>query len=267
MEMHQIRYFLAVCEELNFTRAAERSNVAQPSLTRAIKLLEEEMGGELFSRERGNTHLTELGLMVRPFLTEIYDQAQTAKREALDFIKLRRAALRLGIMCTVAPTNLLDLIGRVRHSHPGIELEMLDAKADLLVEDLLRGTLEVAILAQPGREPDERLHYLPLFRERFVIVVHPGHRLAKLEQVRVRDLNGERYLNRINCEWNGPAAPILADAGTTLAVVYQSERDDWIMSMAAAGLGFGFMPEFSIRGQGIVARPLVEPEFTRDVAW
>jgi hypothetical protein len=67
VEMHQIRYFLALCKEFNFTKAAERCNVAQPSLTRAIKLLEEEFGGPLVHRERVNTHLTELGRMVRPF--------------------------------------------------------------------------------------------------------------------------------------------------------------------------------------------------------
>ena len=61
MEMHQVRYFLSLCAELNFTRAAERCNVAQPSLTRAIKQLEEELGGALFHRERANTHLSELG--------------------------------------------------------------------------------------------------------------------------------------------------------------------------------------------------------------
>src|SRR3954449_12443032 len=66
MEMHQVRYFLAVADELNFTRAAERCHVAQPSLTRAIKLLEEELGGPLLHRERANTHLSELGRMVKP---------------------------------------------------------------------------------------------------------------------------------------------------------------------------------------------------------
>jgi LysR family transcriptional regulator, hydrogen peroxide-inducible genes activator len=71
MEMHQIRYFLALCEELNFTKAAERCNVAQPSLTRAIKLLEDEFGGALINRERTNTHLTELGRMMRPHLAEV----------------------------------------------------------------------------------------------------------------------------------------------------------------------------------------------------
>lgn len=76
MEMHQIRYFLAVCEELNFTRAAERCNVAQPSLTRAIKLLEEELGGQLFHRERANTHLSELGRLVKPHLEEVFGRCR-----------------------------------------------------------------------------------------------------------------------------------------------------------------------------------------------
>jgi DNA-binding transcriptional LysR family regulator len=68
MEMHQVRYFLVVCEHLNFTQAARGCHVAQPSLTRAIQLLEKEFGGRLFHRERSRTHLTELGRIVRPYL-------------------------------------------------------------------------------------------------------------------------------------------------------------------------------------------------------
>jgi LysR family hydrogen peroxide-inducible transcriptional activator len=82
MEMHQVRYFLAVAEQLNFTKAAESCNVSQPSLTRAIKLLEEEFGGLLFHRERANTHLTDLGRTVLPHLQQIYDEAHAAKRRA-----------------------------------------------------------------------------------------------------------------------------------------------------------------------------------------
>ena len=76
MEMHQVRYFVALCETLNFTRAAEKCNVTQPSLTRAIKLLEEELGGPLFNRERNQTHLTELGRMMEPHLREVIEQAR-----------------------------------------------------------------------------------------------------------------------------------------------------------------------------------------------
>src|SRR6059058_5874137 len=101
MEMHQVRYFLALCDELNFTRAAERCHVAQPSLTRAIKSLEEELGGPLFHRERANTHLSELGRTIKPFLDDLFRRAEDAKREARDFIRLKRTPLRLGLMCTI----------------------------------------------------------------------------------------------------------------------------------------------------------------------
>src|SRR5829696_143971 len=139
MEMHQIRYFLAVCEELNFTRAAERCNVAQPSLTRAVKLLEEELGGQLFHRERANTHLSELGRMVKPHLEEVYAQAQAAKRQAFDFTKLKKTTLKLGVMCTIQPDELLELIAGIQARYPGIELEIIDASAAQLEDRLLNG--------------------------------------------------------------------------------------------------------------------------------
>ena len=79
MEMHQVRYFLAVAQELNFSRAAEKCNVSQPSLSRAIQQLEGELGGQLFHRERHLTHLTDLGQMVRPHLETVYNAAVKAK--------------------------------------------------------------------------------------------------------------------------------------------------------------------------------------------
>ncbi len=80
MEMHQIRYFLAVCDCLNFTRAAEPSNVTQPALTRAVQKLEEELGGLLFRRERKYTHMTDLGHLVRPQLEAILAQSERPSR-------------------------------------------------------------------------------------------------------------------------------------------------------------------------------------------
>jgi LysR family hydrogen peroxide-inducible transcriptional activator len=266
MEMHQIRYFLAVAEELNFTRAAERCNVAQPSLTRAIRLLEEELGGPLFHRERTRTHLSELGRMVVPYLTEVLQRTQAVKQQATDFVKMKRTVLKLGVMCTVAPALLVNVIGAVQSRHEGIELELTDASAPELEQRLLNGDLEVAVYCLPRDEPDERLHYLPLFREQYMIVVHPGHPLAAKPAVRVRDLQGERYLNRINCEFNGYAGPIWRDNGADYTMVYRSERDDWILAMIAAGMGFGFMPEHSIQHEGVVARKLIEPEFWREVS-
>jgi LysR family transcriptional regulator, hydrogen peroxide-inducible genes activator len=265
MEMHQIRYFLAVAEDLNFTRAAERCNVAQPSLTRAIKLLEEEFGGHLFHRERARTHLSELGQAVRPYLEEVQRQSQQAKHLASSFIELKTTPLKLGIMCTIGPGNFVGLLSNLQVQHPGIELQIMDAGAPDLQERLLAGELEAAIYCWPD-QIDERLHYLPLFRERFFIVLGRRHRLANTDAVRVGDLNGERYLNRINCEQVNVARDIFAQHGTKVERVYRSDRDDWILAMVAAGLGFGFMPEYSIvHRPDIVVRPLVEPEFWREV--
>ena len=108
---------------------------------------------------------------------------------------------------------------------------------------------------------DDRLHYLPLFREQFFIVLGQRHRLAANNAVRVADFNGERYLNRINCEQVNLARDVFARQGTKVEEVYRSDRDDWIVAMVAAGLGFGFMPQmFSISERPeIVVRPLVEP--------
>jgi DNA-binding transcriptional LysR family regulator len=265
MEMHQIRYFLAVAEELNFTRAAEKCNVSQPSLTRAIKLLEDEFGGPLFNRERANTHLSELGRMVHPYLLQASEQTRSVKEMALGFIKLKRAILKLGVMCTIAPVQLVDLIGALQTRYEGIELELVDASARVLEERLCQGELEVAIYCLPGGEPDERLHYMPLFREQLMIVACPDHALAHKNAVEVRDLNGQKYLNRVNCEFNGYAGPIWRERGAEFKIVYRSERDDWILAMVAMGLGFGFMPQHSINHPGVVSRPLVEPEFWREI--
>jgi transposase-like protein len=93
MHMHQVRYFLAVCGEHNFTRAARHCGVAQPSLTRAVRLLEKELGGALFDRDHQGARLTDLGILVRPQLAQIEQSAAVAKRKAAKFLAARSTTL------------------------------------------------------------------------------------------------------------------------------------------------------------------------------
>jgi LysR family transcriptional regulator, hydrogen peroxide-inducible genes activator len=265
MEMHQVRYFLALCEDLNFTHAAERCHVAQPSLTRAIRQLEEELGGVLFHRERANTHLSELGRIVRPHLEQIYREMADAKREAVDFRRLRHTPLKLGIMCTIAPNQIIELIGSVRTRHAEIELQLSDANGWELEERVLQGDLEVAIYCLPGHEPDERLHVLPLFREQIVAALGAKHRLAGRNAVRVKDLDEECYIHRTNCEFAGYADPVFQAQNVKCTAVYWSERDDWTLAMVAAGLGWAFMPANSVNHPAVIGLPIIEPEFWREV--
>jgi DNA-binding transcriptional LysR family regulator len=266
MEIHQIRYFLAVAAELNFTRAAEQCHVSQPALTKAIGLLEQELGGPLFRRERERSHLSELGRIVHPHLLEVYEQMQSAKLEAKRFTNLAKAELNLGVMCTIAPTQFVDLITSVLANHPGIELKITDGASAAIESKLLNGDLEVAIYCRPNVQEDERLHYLPLFREQFVIVLHPEHELASRNVVKAVELSGQRYVNRASCEFYGIAGQAWSKHGFTgCQLVYRSERDDWVLAMIASGLGFGFMPSACATHPGVVTRTLVEPECWRDI--
>lgn len=118
----------------------------------------------------------------------------------------------------------------------------------------------------PERERDERLHYLPLFCEQIMIVMSPMHRLANQEKIRVVDLKDENYLERVKCEFGALGDQVFGDLGVTGETVCRSERDDWVLAMAASGLGYAFMPQQLVTHPSVVARPLVEPEFWREVS-
>ena len=265
MEMQLVRYFLAVAQHLNFSRAAEACNITQPSLSRAIQQLEDEFGGRLFPRHKKSTHLTDLGRLVRPHLETIDGAAIKAKQLSNDVRHLNKVPLKLGIMSTISPLEIVDLIAALKGQHDGLELRLCDASAKDLRGRLMDGALEVAIYALPGEGVDERTHALPLFDEQMVIAVHHEHRLAKQGFFPVKDLNGEPYIRRKNCEFAGFADNILREKGVNCTPTYWSERDDWTLAMVAAGLGFAFMPANSVKHTGVTALPVVEPEFWRRV--
>jgi len=264
MEMHQVRYFLALSETLNFTRAAEQCNVTQPSLTRAIRALEDELGGPLIRRERAKTHLTDLGQLVRPYLEEVYQQSQTAKSRARQFTSLKSSAFAMGMMCTIGPQRLVPLMRGFTEQHPGIDITLKDANARTLLSMLDLGELDLGLCALPTGIP-ERFHALPLYGERFLIAFAPGHRFEKLNAVRAKDLDGERYLSRVNCEYGEHMREVYWREGVQPIRPYKSERDDWILAMTQAGLGFSFIPEYCVAIPGLVTRPLVDPEVSRTI--
>lgn len=265
MEMHQIRYFLAVCETLNFTRAAEACNVTQPALSRAIQALEHEVGGLLFRRERNLTHLTDLGHLVRPHLEQTLHHAESAKSTARSFLKLEEAPLNLGVMCTIGPLRFTGFLAAFRASHPGIELSLVESMPLRLLEMLEAGTLDVAVMSRP-ETVSERVTVETLYSERFMVAFPPAHRFTQMNAVPVRELRDEPYLSRINCEFRDRLAQVCVDHGAPLKRVYRSEREDWIQTMVMAGLGVCFLPEFSPIYSGLQTRQVVDPEVMREVS-
>ena len=264
MELHEIRYFLALSRTLNFTRAAEACHVSQPALTRAIQKMEDELGGLLFSRERNNTRLTELGRMLEPHLSEMIARAEAAKDTATRFLRLDGAQLRLGVMCTIGPVRFVNFLARFRASHPGVDITLTEAVPDRLGELLQQGALDVTLMARPDGFAAP-LQPQPLYRERFVIACAAGHPIARRNVVRIADLDGQPYLSRINCEYRDVLGDTCAANGARLVRCFRSEREDWILTMVAAGMGICFLPEYSNTIPGVVSRPVIDPPIEREV--
>ena len=264
MEMHQARYFLAVCDTLNFTRAAKRCHVSQPALTRGIKKLEAELGGPLFRRERNLTHLTELGRMMMPHLEQTLASARAAMATAQDFQSLKMAPLNLGVMCTIGPNRLIGLMSKIRRELPGVQLTLHDVVPDEMVDRLLEGSLDVALFGLPKELP-ARFDKRPLFRERYVVAFPPGHRFERKNVIRLRDMADEAYLVRLNCEYSEYIGELLAQQDVSLTVRYSSEREDWIQSMILAGMGSSFMPEYLPMHPNLPTRLIVDPDVTRTI--
>src|SRR5260370_11784274 len=258
VEMHQIRYLTAVCEPLNFTRAAEACNVPQPWLTRAIKGLEEELRGPLFRRERNNTHLTGLGEVMRPRLTEVLIETDAAKERAKSFARLDDVELKLGMMCTIGPRRFVPFLQAFRERHPKVRLIVQDGSHLQLEERLAQGELDVAVYGQP-EAIDDRFHARQLFDERFVICVGPGHAFDKQNAVRVADLDGQAYVNRLQCEFFDHAGRVWREHGSKVKLVFRSDRYDWVQAMALAGLGVRFIPEYAVTLPGFRLPPRSSP--------
>lgn len=265
MEIHQTRYFLALCDSLNFTRAAEICGVTQPTLTKAIKKLEEEFGGPLFRRERHLTHLSDLGLLLRPHMEALYQASELARLEAFGWRNLERASIRLGMMCTIGPMRLVSFMKRLKMEIPSIEISLIDAPGKEIVRMLMEGELDAAFLGLPALP--ERLDRIQLYRERYTVAFYVGHRFEAMDVVPLRELDGENYLNRVNCEYPEYFDTLgIPDPAENVRVCYSTEREDWIQAMILAGLGCAVMPEFLPTLPGIATRPLVEPELSREIS-
>ena len=236
----------------------------QPSLTRAIKKLEEEVGGPLFRRERNLTHLTDLGRMMRPHLEQSLSCLEAAQSAAREMQELDKAPLNLGVMCTIGPSRLVGLMSKIQRQLPGIELSLHDVVPDDVIERLLEGNLDVALFGMPKALP-ERFDRRPLFSERFVVAFPPGHRFESQNGVKLRDVDGEPYLSRLNCEYTDYIGGLLAEHGVSLDRRYASEREDWIQSMILAGMGFSFMPEYLPMHPDLPRRLVVDPNITRRI--
>jgi DNA-binding transcriptional LysR family regulator len=263
--MHHIRYFLAVGETLNLTRAAERCNVAQPALTRAIKALEHELGGELLRRERALSHLTELGERMLPMLRQCYETALTAKMVAASIRKGEAAPLSVAVSHTVALTRFTPTLQELSRAYPGLQLKLHRGSGSDVAEYLKSGTAELAI-AGPLGEPWSRLDTLPLFEEPFDLVVSRTHRLAGRGTAEFKDLASETLLINTGCEMAAELRACLEANGILQTAAHQVTTQEDLLALLKADLGVAIIPVGAMETNGLCRIPLKELNLMRRVS-
>lgn len=265
MEMHQIRYFLAVSRTLNFTRAAEECNVSQPALTRAIHSLEAELGGQLLTRERMLSHLTELGQRMLPLMQQCYESAQSARSLARAVKNGETTLLSIAISRTVNVALLAGRLAELCRVYPGVQLRVNRSSAQEAAESLKKGEAELAI-AGPLGEVWERLDKWSLFSEPFELIVSHEHKLAGHNMVEFDQIAGEQLLLQADCEMAKELSTRLSGHGIEAASAHRVTTDHDLIALVEANLGISIVPASAAKSERLRCVPLKGLDLNRTVA-
>lgn len=265
MELYQIRYFLAVADTLNFTRASERSFVSQPALTKAIQRLEETIGGRLFDRTKNSVQLTELGQAMLPNFRQIYESANLAREQARRLTREQAEVVRVGVMCTIDFHQVLPGFVESQRGHGEIALSFRDGNLEALTDALDQGDVDLGIMCSPYEMP-RRFHATPLFREDYVVAIGDDHRFSGRTAVDCAELNREHYCEREMCEFSAYIYRLLRQRGVQLETVQKSPREDWIQAFVRANFGIAFMPQSIARAAGLGFVHTADEPIAREVS-
>jgi LysR family hydrogen peroxide-inducible transcriptional activator len=192
MELHQVRYFVAVAETENFTKAAARMNVAQPSLSQQIMKLEQEVGHKLFHRLGRKAVLTEAGAAFLERARRILFEVENATKELSDHPSLGRR-ITVGAVQTVMPYLISPLIAELRESHPNLLINAQEDFRGNLLRGVIEGDLDLAIVPLPVK--DHRISIEPLLIEPLLLVVGKSHPIASRSEISINDLAEENFVS------------------------------------------------------------------------
>lgn len=266
MELHQLRYFVAVAETGSFTRAAEREKVTQPTLSEQIMRLEGKahgIGRRLFDRLGRKVVLTDAGhgLLARAqAILAAVGEAERAMRDSAE-----GGILRVGAIPTVAPFVLPPAVRRFRKTHPAVQLHLKEDLTERLLADLLTGEIDLGLMALPIR--DDRLHVEKLYSEPLVVALPPGHRLNSKAEIKLADMVNEPFilLDTVHC-FGDQVLSFCHGGGIEPRVVCRGEQIVTLLAMVAAGQGISVIPEMAATAglaNGCFYRQLGRPAPTR----
>ncbi len=253
MDLYQIRYFLAVSETRNFTRAAERVHVTQPTLSAGIAKLELDLGARLFERGRRAT-LTAAGGRFLDRARVIVAECNLARAELGHGVTERR--LGLGTLRALPVARLAALLADFRKSHADVSVELSDAAPEKLLAWLEQGRIELALTTlEDGRSAgfeNQGFASLALYREKLVLMTAADHGLARKPALALTDLHRQPFLLRRHCPYLADLIRLFDAHGVRTRIVQRCDQDDWVLNLVAAGVGVALMPD-SFHAPGVVA--------------
>ena len=240
MEMHQLRYAVAVADTGNFTRAAERCNVTQPTLSQQILNLEAEIGHKLFHRLGRKAVLTDAGVVFLERARRILFEVENASKELSDHPSLDRR-ITVGALPTVAPYLLVPLIARCRKEHPNLTIHVREDFRSDLVRMVVEGDLDLAIVSLPVKDP--RISIEPLITEPLLLVVGKNHPFANRSEISLQDIAEETFVTMGDSSTlAGQIRSFFGDHNIVPKVGYRCAQVATLKAFVAMGAGISILP-------------------------
>lgn len=262
VELRHLEYFVAVAEELSFTRASRRLHVVQSGVSSAIQGLERELGAALFDRDRHRVTLTEAGRALLPEARATLAAAQAAADAVAEAAAGLRGTLSIGTMISTGPVDVPALLGRFHQQHPGVlvRLRVMPGGSADLAREVASGGLDLALLSLPGEAPSG-LTVRQLAHEPLLLICATRHRLAGAEAVRLGALAEEAFID-FPVGWGTRAIVdrAFAAAGIDRQVSFEVADYATAAGLVGNGLGVAFVPRSAALGLEGVARVPVKPE-------
>lgn len=246
MEIHQLRYVAAVARAGNFSRAAEQCHVSQPSLSQQILKLEEELGGPLFHRMKREAKLTPQGEAFLRRAVKILAEVDAAKREASDAQNLLRGQLTIGVLPTIAPYLLPEVLVAFAEKYPGVEIVVQEDTTARLIKLAQTCEIDFALASRPI--PEAGMEVKDLFTEELRLALPPGHPLKRKRTVSLDDLENERFIVMKEGHCLGDQVLNFCERRDFKPTInFRSAQLETIQAMVCSGVGVSLIPEMAVQ--------------------
>ncbi|QMV44434.1 LysR family transcriptional regulator [Cohnella cholangitidis] len=250
MEFRQLLYTIQIAAEKNFSRAAEKLHIAQPSLSQQLSKLEKELGVLLFKRSTNSVELTYAGSVFVDKAQQIVDMADQLRREMEDIADMRKGRLVVGSLPMTGSHILPHVLPVFREAYPNIEIVLIEESTKRLEQLTASGGTDVSLLSLPLIEPS--LAYIPILEEGICLAVPPDHPLSEPEYkdtvIPVSMLRDEPFvLLKKGQGFRAIAHDLCQSAGFDPRVVFESGNIETVQSLVAAGMGIAFLPKMVTR--------------------